>query len=380
MSEIEVRTMWAPGKYIQGQNVLPSLGVYVRFLGESALIISDSRVYNLVGKAISEALEARKIRYGWTEFGGECCFEEIERISRQAKKGRSEVIIGVGGGKTLDTAKAVAVNRKVPMAMVPTIAATDAPTSSISIVYSKEGVFEKVLSHSRNPELIVVDVGVIAKAPVRFLVSGMGDALATWFEADATFSSDSDNEVGGKPTRAAHILAKLCFEILMKHALAAKLAVEKERVIPAVDLIIEANILLSGLGFESGGLAAAHAIHNGLTVLEETHNYLHGEKVAVGTVTQLFLESKDKSIINQVLTFCDQLRLPMSLADIGLAALSPSRLMEVAEVACRAEESIHNEPFDVTPKMVSDALLAADVYLREFRAQQQSTSFSPKPM
>jgi len=238
----------------------------------------------------------------------------------------------------------------------------------------------KVLSHSRNPELIVVDVGVIAKAPVRFLVSGMGDALATWFEADATFNSDSDNEVGGKPTRAAHILAKLCFDILMKHALPAKLAVEKERVIPAVDLIIEANILLSGLGFESGGLAAAHAIHNGLTVLEETHNYLHGEKVAVGTVTQLFLESKDKSIINQVLTFCNQLRLPMSLGDLGLAALSPSRLMEVAEAACRAEESIHNEPFDVTPKMVSDALLAADVYLREFRAQQQSTSFSPKPV
>lgn len=378
MSQIKPRIMYAPGKYIQGQNILPNLGIYIRLLGESALIISDSRVYGLVGKTISDALSRKKIRHDWTEFSGECCFEEIERISRQARKGGYEVIIGAGGGKTLDTAKAVAANLNVVMTMVPTIAATDAPTSSISIVYSNEGIFEKVLSHFRNPELIVVDVGVIAKAPVRFLVSGMGDALATWFEADATFNSDSDNEVGGKPTRAAHLLAKLCFDILMEYALPAKLAVEKGTVIPAVDLIIEANILLSGLGFESGGLAAAHAIHNGLTTLEETHKYLHGEKVAVGTVTQLFLESKSKLIINQVLTFCSELRLPMGLSDLGLGNASCSALMRVAEAACRAEESIHNEPFDVTPKMVSDALLAADAYVKEFRVQQERIPFEPK--
>jgi len=371
MSEVKPRIMYAPGKYIQGQNVLSSLGIYIELLGKSALVISDSRVCNLVGKTISHALNNKKIIHSWTEFGGECSFEEIERIGKQVKKGAYEVVIGVGGGKTLDTAKAVAANINVPMAMVPTIAATDSPTSNISIVYSNTGVFEQVLSHSRNPELVIADVGVIAKAPIRFLVSGMGDALATWFEADATFNSGSDNEVGGKPTRAAHIMAKLCFDILMEYSLPAKLAVEKGSVTPAIDSIIEANILLSGLGFESGGLAAAHAIHNGLTILEETHRYLHGEKVAVGTVTQLFLESKDKAEINQVLTFCSQLGLPMGISDLGITRVSSSALMSVAKAACRPEESIHHEPFDVTPRMIVGALLAADAYIKKFRAQKK---------
>lgn len=53
---------------------------------------------------------------------------------------------------------------------------------------------------------------------------------------------------------------------------------------PALEHIVEANILLSGLGFESGGLASCHAIHNGFTVLEQTHKYYHGEKVAFGTL------------------------------------------------------------------------------------------------
>lgn len=372
MPEAKAKIICAPGKYIQGQNVLSSLGKYIGLLGESALLISDSRVHNLVGNKISEALEKSKISYNWTEFSGECSFEEIERIGKQAKEGGYEVIIGVGGGKTLDTAKAVAVNMNVAMVMIPTIAATDSPTSTISIVYSNAGVFEQVVSHSRNPELVVADVGVIAKAPIRYLVSGMGDALATWFEADATYKSGSDNEVGGKPTRAAHIMAKLCFDLLIEYSLPAKLAVEKGSITPAVDFIIEANILLSGLGFESGGLAAAHAIHNGLTVLEEAHSYLHGEKVAVGTVAQLFLESKDRAEIDQVLGFCSQLGLPVGISDLGIVKPSSSRLMGAAEAACRPEESMRHEPFNVTPKMVVDALLEADNYIKEFRAQEKA--------
>lgn len=367
MPEAKAKIIYAPGKYIQGQNILSSLGIYIKLLGESALVISDSRVYDLVGKTISDALDSKKISHVWTEFGGECSFQEIERIGKQAKEGGYEVVIGVGGGKTLDTAKAVAVNMDAAMAMVPTIAATDSPTSTISIVYSNAGVFEQVLSHSRNPELVLADVGVIARAPIRYLVSGMGDALATWFEADATSKSGSDNELGGKPTRAAHIMAKLCFDLLMEYSLPAKLAIEKDSLTPAVDFIIEANIFLSGLGFESGGLAAAHAIHNGLTVLDETHSYLHGEKVAVGTVTQLFLESKDKAEIDQVLTFCSQLGLPIGISDLGIIKPSFSGLIGAAEAACRPEESMSHEPFDVTPKMVVDALLAADNYVKEFR-------------
>ena len=55
--------------------------------------------------------------------------------------------------------------------------------------------------------------------------------------------------------------------------------------------MIEANTYLSGVGFESGGLAAAHALYNGLTAIPDAHHYYHGEKVAFGTLTQLVLEN-----------------------------------------------------------------------------------------
>ena len=215
------RVMSAPGKYVQGQNLLPTLGIHIRYLGKSVLVISDAKVHQLTGKLILDALGHEKIHCDRIGFCGECSFEEIERITKRARKGKYEVILGVGGGKALDTAKAVAVRVNAATAVVPTIAATDAPTSSVSVVYSKDGLFEKALHHPGNPELVVVDLGVIARAPVRFLVAGMGDALATWFEADATFTSGANNEVGGRPTQAEHSLAKLCFDILMEYGLSA---------------------------------------------------------------------------------------------------------------------------------------------------------------
>ncbi len=86
------------------------------------------------------------------------------------------------------------------------------------------------------------------------------------------------------PTLSSLALARLCYDTLLEYGLQAKLAVEKKAVTLAVEAVVEANILLSGLGFESGGLAGAHAFHNGLTVLEASHAKLHGQKVAFGSL------------------------------------------------------------------------------------------------
>ena len=133
---------------------------------------------------------------------------------------------------------------------------------------------------------------------------------------------------------------------------------------PALENIVEANILLSGLGFESGGLAAAHAIHDGLTVLEETHKYFHGEKVAFGTICQLVLENAPDEEINQVIGFCLEVGLPVCLADIGVEDIG-DRLKEVAEKSCIPDESIHFMPFPVNADMVAAAIVAADKLGRE---------------
>ncbi|MBO7331165.1 MAG: iron-containing alcohol dehydrogenase, partial [Alistipes sp.] len=172
----------------------------------------------------------------------------------------------------LDTSKAVAYENSIPVAIVPTIASTDAPCSALSVVYSDEGVFEDYYWLPANPNLVLVDTDGIVKAPARLLVSGMGDALATYFEARAVKAKDAGTCAGGKVTNAAMALAKLCFDTLIEEGVKAKLALEAGACTEAVEKIIEANTLLSGIGFESGGLAASHAIHNGLTVLSECHH------------------------------------------------------------------------------------------------------------
>ena len=173
---------------------------------------------------------------------------------------------------------------KIPVIIVPTIAATDAPCSALSVIYSEHGVFERYLVLPKNPDCVLVDTTLVANAPVELLVSGMGDALATYWEADTCAKSCKPNALTGAcpPTLSSLALARLCYDTLLEYGLQAKLAVEKKSVTPAVEAIVEANTLLSGLGFESGGLAGAHAVHNGLTVLEASHDKFHGQKVAFG--------------------------------------------------------------------------------------------------
>jgi len=138
-------------------------------------------------------------------------------------------------------------------------------------------------------------------------------------------------------------------------------------VTPALERIVEANTLLSGIGFESSGLAAAHAIHNGLTTARATHAYLHGEKVAFGLLCQLVLEGKPRSVLNQVLGFATEVGLPITLADIGLTDLPKEQLHTIAVRATAEGETIHNEPFDVLPDMVADAIMAADAMGRAWK-------------
>jgi glycerol dehydrogenase len=256
------------------------------------------------------------------------------------------VIIGAGGGKTLDTAKVVGYHLKSSVALIPTIASTDAPTSSVAVIYREDHRHEGSIKLRKNPDLILVDTAIIAQAPVRFLVAGMGDALGTKFEAEACAQSMAKNIPGFRPTLAALALARLTYDILIKYGLEAKCSVERKSLNPALEKVIEANILLSGLGFESGGLAAAHAIHFGLTLARESSKTYHGEQVAFGTLVQLFMEDRPENEIMEVGQFSISVGLPICLEDLFIEEFE---IPVVAEESCRAG-IMNNMPFPV-PKI-----------------------------
>lgn len=357
----------APGKYVQGKGELKNLSEYVSSLGKRCFILTSPSGYKRVGDTIKQSFETSDAQLYFEEFRGECCRSEVDRLISAANAQQCDVIIGVGGGKILDTAKAVAYYRKTPVVIVPTIASTDAPCSALSVLYTENGTFDQYLFLPSNPNLVLVDTEIVAAAPARLLVAGMGDAMATYFEARATAASGATSCAGGKPTKAALTLARLCYDTLLSDGLKAKLAVEAGVCTKAVEDIIEANTYLSGIGFESGGLAGAHAIHNGLTVIEECHHLYHGEKVAFGTLTQLVLENESVEQVSEVVEFCMAVGLPTTLEDLGVHHPDPDKLMQAAVLACAPTDTMSNMPFEVTPDSVYAAMMGADAIGRFYK-------------
>jgi glycerol dehydrogenase len=311
---------------------------------------------------LEQIFDAHDLNLVFVKFNGEISKNEIQRVGEVATGDNCDTVVGIGGGKTIDTAKAVADRIQSPVIIVPTAASTDAPCSSLAVIYTEEGVYSEVIHYKRNPDIVLVDSDIVSKAPVRLLVAGMGDALATFFEARANQDSDAANFVGAgyRRTLSGMAMARLCYDILLEDGLKAKLAVQQGACTEAVENIIEANTLLSGLGFENCGCAAAHGIHDGLTALEETHGMYHGEKVAFGTICQLVLENRPMKEIREVLGFCRSVGLPMMLADLGLSDVGREELMTVAAKSIAPGSTIHAEPFEVTKIMVYDAMVTAD--------------------
>ncbi|WP_251862396.1 glycerol dehydrogenase [Clostridium sp. Marseille-Q2269] len=350
----------SPSKYVQGKGELSNFGSHAKSLGKKFFIIASPNGIKRTKSTLEESCKDLDIELVFEAFNGECSKEEIDRLGSYVESNNCDVVVGIGGGKIFDTAKAVAYYKNTPVVIAPTIASTDAPCSALSVIYAKDGTFSEYLLLPKNPDLVLVDTSMVTKAPARLLVAGMGDALATYFEARACMKSNSDTLAGGKGTNSAFALAKLCYETLLKDGLKAKLAVEKKVSTKAVENIIEANTFLSGIGFESCGLAAAHAIHNGFTVLQECHNLYHGEKVAFGTLVQLVLENSPLEELEEVIEFCIDVNLPITLEDMGIKEINEEDIMKVAKVTCADGETIFNMPFEVTYQDVYAAILTAD--------------------
>lgn len=361
----------APSRYTQGRNATAELGKEMQALGLDgpALVIAGRSAVKLLSDTWRDSLGAAGIAFSVHPFGGECSLAEIERGKAAARKQNARVIVGAGGGKLLDAARAVAADLSLPVVNCPTLASSDAPCSALSVIYTDAGVFQEYRFYRKNPDLVLVDTAVIAQSPPRLLTAGMGDALSTWFEAKTCVAGNVRNMRGGASTQSALTLAELCYRTLLADGADALRAVRAQVVTPALERLVEANTLLSGLGFESSGLAAAHAIHNGLTAAAGTHDYFHGEKVAFGTLTQLVLEGQPRQRIEEVLAFASAVGLPITLAEVGLSDPPRELLLQVAARATAKGETIHNEPFAVTPDLVADALRAADATGRDWKTR-----------
>ncbi|KRK48973.1 iron-containing alcohol dehydrogenase [Secundilactobacillus kimchicus] len=360
----------SPSTYEQGKGILFQSSESLHKLGKTPVLMADATVYNIIGNQFLDYLKQSKFDVKKTTFKGEASETEINRITSIGSEFDADFIIGLGGGKTLDSAKAIADNLGLPVAILPTLASTDAPCSRLSVIYTADGSFDKYRFYSKNPDLVLVDTQLVANAPVRLLASGIADALATNVEAQAVARADGQTMLGAKQTLVGNAIAEKCEETLFNYAVQALDAAKVHVVTDALNKVIEANTLMSGVGFESGGLAAAHAIHNGLTALNgPIHAKTHGEKVAFGTLTQLFLEGRSTAEINRYLDLDLALGLPTTFSDLDIPSVTDDDLHAVGEAATQPNDTMTEMPFEVTADDVVAAMKGADAYSRAYQGR-----------
>ena len=357
------RIFGAPARYVQGVGTVDQAGHYFSRLGlKRTAVLLSARSLEAEGGRVVRSAQDSGLSAEILTFGGECSFEEIDKHVTAVREFAEPVdgLVAVGGGKVVDAGRAIARRLDMPVVVVPSLASNDAPCAAVSVIYTPEGVTADAEIYDESPLLVLVDTEVIASADARFLVAGMGDAMATWYEARACAGNPQGvNVFGARPTLAATALARLCADTIYAQGQQALHAVQAATVDAALEEVVEANTLLSGLGYESGGLAVCHAVAQGYTLLEQVHqHYLHGEMVAMGVLAQLMLES-DRTEAVRAAKFFAGVGLPVHLGQLGLSPADEESVGAVVGGAL-AFPYLVNMPFSVDSGALRQAILDAD--------------------
>ncbi|MDF1610088.1 glycerol dehydrogenase [Hoeflea sp. YIM 152468] len=348
------RIFGAPHLYIQGPDALERLPELVSGLGGRAFMVADPFVAERYGPRLAQLLGPTAVV---AAFGGECTSVEIDRMAGLAESHGADVIVGMGGGKAIDTAKGVRIKRGGRIVIVPTIASNDSPTSRLSVIYKEDHALDEVRLMATNPDAVLVDSKLIVEAPARFFLSGVGDALSKKYEAIQCVNAGARNFFGGAQTECLRAIAAHCDMVLRRDAVAAAEDVRAHRTSPAVESAVEAAVLLSGLAFENGGLSIAHSLTRGFSVIAAMQAYLHGEQVGFGTLVQLAMTPDAEAERDEFSRLLGELGLPRRLSDFGGTEEDAET---IARVTVENSPYIRNFECPVTASGIADAIMGLE--------------------
>ncbi len=357
------KSIFNPTKYIRELSGLIRIGHYVKEYGDKAILIGGNTALSITKTTIEASLLNQDIQLiGTYWYGGECSQAEIDRLIEQIDQVQPKVIIVVGGGKAIDTSKAVAYKAMLPLVVVPTIASTCAATTPVSILYDDNGAFIKTSTESKAADLVLVDNNIIGQAPIRFLSAGIGDTVAKWFE----FNQSIKKLEYSAANRAALAVAKEIYTILLEEGPSSLENVEYNNA--TLDNVVDSIVLLGGMvssysDYDSP-TAAAHAIYSGLTIFPEVHQAYHGEIVAFGILAQMVMEGRREEEVKELINFYKKVNLPYTLKALGLPMLTEEQWGKFGEDTVQVEDMDYM-PFKVSPQMVIDAVKKADQIGRE---------------
>ncbi|BAZ45949.1 glycerol dehydrogenase [Chondrocystis sp. NIES-4102] len=352
----------APRRVLRGENCLSESRQEIALLGIRPLVVGGNKTLEVIKPTLEPVLTTDIFTSQFAQYSPDCAESSLLRLQQQVKEHTADLIIGVGGGKALDTAKLLAHQCQLPIVTIPTSGATCAAWTALSNIYSEAGAFQYDVSLNNCPDLLILDYSLIRTAPQRTLVAGIGDAIAKWYEASVS-SGNSTSTLLISAVQQARILRDILFQ-------KSSQALDQ----PESDAwreVVDATVLLAGVIGGIGGAdcrtVAAHAVHNGLTHLLESHDVLHGEKVAYGILVQLRLEEMIQgnqlaaTSRQQLLKFYTAIGLPKTLEDLGLGNISLAQLRQVAAIATQPQSDIHRLPFKVSAEQLTAAMVSTVV-------------------
>lgn len=294
-------------------------------------------------------------------FKGHCSERDVNALVQQAGNDRA-VVIGIGGGALLDTVKAVARRLGLPVVAIPTIAATCAAWTPLSVWYNDAGQALQFEIFDDANFLVLVEPQIILNAPVEYLLAGIGDTLAKWYEAVVLAPQPESLPF---TVRLGINGALAIRDLLLESSEQALTDQQRGEVTQAfrdvVDAIIAGGGMVGGLGERYTRVAAAHAVHNGLTVLPQTDKFLHGTKVAYGILVQSALLGQDE-VLAQLVAAYQRFNLPTTLAELEVDITDREALDKVIAHTLRPVESIHFLPVALSAETLRRAFEKVEAF------------------
>ncbi len=354
-----LKVFGSPSRYLQGPQALNAMGPYLARLGPRAVLIADRAVLDLIATRVRDVCKAAGVDCEPVEFSGEIIPREVERLTAVARGLNPSFVIGAGGGKGIDAGKGVAHALGTSIVTIPTAASNDAPTSKNYVLYDDNHRLLRVEHMPTNPEVVVVDTSIIVTAPLKMFVAGIGDAVVKKFEVAQCSRAGGSNMFGATGCQAAVALADLCYAVLREHAVSALQAVKRRETNESVERVVEATVLLSGMGFESGGLSISHAMTRGLSAVRGARDAMHGHQVAYALLVQLTLENRSSAFLADIDSFYRDTELPLSLAQLGLDNPSADEIRVIAEGTMTAPH-VKNFERTLTAGDIADAVMSVE--------------------
>lgn len=343
-----------PNRYITGEGVLFDLPEYLNDFDQVAVITGDQSF------DVFKTYYPHLFDYPVYRYDGSSSYENAQELADKIK--HADVLLAIGGGRVADTAKITAERMEAELIVIPTLVSNCAPFTPVIVAYYPDHTICKIDYAKKGAYMTIVDTRFLLATPVDYFIAGIADTLAKYYEMEAIVRTMAEEDKTAL-VRLGFQSAKLIKELLIADAIQAVTDLEAGRLTPAFARITDAIIALAGevggFAVEFGRTSGAHALHDGLSYLSETHSVLHGNKVAYCIWVQLAY-TNDFAVIEELRPFYEALHLPMKLKDLHVTRVDRAYFAPVLTYAVKEEETFVLIDPMITPEKVFRAIEAVE--------------------